>query len=1192
MSLEEKKDVTVVEPQQQQLNEQQDNSKTTVPATIEQDGSSKTNSNDEQKEEKEESNEDEEQERTAEGKGDEGDSTTPSQNGTQFHQTQKNQERNTAPTNYRLEAEKAARKVSFRPSGMSLTGVWGNKAQRANTGSNEQGWIRVGDKGFWVTNPSKNFMEVPFGCPVYANLLTSRRGKGGISLPSNAVTVFDKKKMDLMHIEAIKTAAGVYENAEADFAFEKNFSHHYYTSDAPNLMRGRIFFDTDTKKIAVLSMERSHTGKWLKGNVVPIDMEVAMCHSSLKIGTEILFSTALWGNSVKAHKIFPCALLSSAETETNTRATLPVYVTPEGERESVSVLRSSTTKTIGPHNLKLLYLELSKDKKNRIGEEKWGKLDEHTTQPVDVLVTDNDSATHPDGLMIIGLTPLLLHYQEVEGQSSTPFCWDFLEQFCSEEQLTELDKKVLTTGIGLTIVVETNESFQKTALEWAKDSVAAAVAARRIDSSKAFVDSIGVTCSFGPYVTASNFNETVSDSFFDVEQSIGLQSIKIFDQRIPTTVSFDTTEGVYRVETDLATRGLVVFALEEVSKKVAETEKLTCVVTEDERPASKFFNKNKIVQIKFRTTPENSLFLDKLKREFHLNFFYDHNPASRFVGRKTSRGFRTVKFSTVCWQEEQYLGFLNEIHAQQNTDFFVMRVEDMIGGNNKEWTRFTLGTEDFRTSKVLAALKLRLPLTQMMGINGFLTRIAVKGNVTIESIEAAVQAISKTIPNAIKMVVFNNTIKKYNQREERTWSRPQNFQPHYSQYVVALAGFHCVLDEAEVIGFLELAGVDVSGAKFTWFASDDDFVLQITTSKTDQIQQLREREGGQHDVTTFLKWTPDLSQNLRYVATLGQALVIDRDTTTKLPPGKSILSNREISAIVQDCDQSTNAERAHPAPADQKEAEWTQVPAGRKKKVAFAKPPSTSSSSSSPPPSRSSPGPSSASVLSPSFSPTPPISPSPPPRPSSSSAGANNFAALSQDQGEEGDTTFMEDVAVAEEEGVEDSDSQVRTGKQSAPVLGTVANFSSINANIVANIMGSDTPLTKETCNLLLENKRQDYYGLGYNAEQVYEEMMRLLGMEVPDIIREITPEEDGPTGSKKRARREEYHVPTGDKDDDVYSDSETEENVEKSAITPSHKQQRQGAGGTVGQLILSNMWDQQTTSQTSNDQQNGKGSS
>ena len=189
--------------------------------------------------------------------------------------------------------------------------------------------------------------------------------------------------------------------------------------------------------------------------------------------------------------------------------------------------------------------------------------------------------------------------------------------------------------------------------------------------------------------------------------------------------------------------------------EVSETDRLISVWCEEERPASKFFNNDKVVQIKFRTTQENILFLDKLKREFHLNFFYDHNPASRYVGKNPKKSFRTVKFSTVCWQEEQFLGFLNEIHAQQNTDFFVMRLEDMIGGNSEDWTSFTLGTEDFRTSKVLAALRLRLPLMQMMGMNGFLTRISVKGSVTIESIEAAVHPISKTIPNAIKMVVFN-----------------------------------------------------------------------------------------------------------------------------------------------------------------------------------------------------------------------------------------------------------------------------------------------------------------------------------------------------------------------------------------------------------------------------------------------------
>ena len=53
-------------------------------------------------------------------------------------------------------------------------------------------------------------------------------------------------------------------------------------------------------------------------------------------------------------------------------------------------------------------------------------------------------------------------------------------------------------------------------------------------------------------------------------------------------------------------------------------------------------------------------------------------------------------------------------------------------GADEEWTRFTIGTEDFRTGKVIAALKLKLPLMQVMGINGFLTRVAVKGNISFE----------------------------------------------------------------------------------------------------------------------------------------------------------------------------------------------------------------------------------------------------------------------------------------------------------------------------------------------------------------------------------------------------------------------------------------------------------------------------
>ena len=992
MALEEKKDAAASEQQPKNPNDQQDLSKDAVPAEDGQSGHAENDANKEQKEKKfddfgddEAQKDDNVPEGTDDGEGDEGDPQNPSQNGISPQQTHENNESNSALNKIRLDAEKAAKKMSFNPTGMHINSIWGNKTYRASTGltQNELGWIRVGDKGYWVNNPSKKFLEAPFGCPVLVNLSNYRKGKVGLTLPSNAVVVFDKQKMDLMHIEANKAAAGVQENTEADLIFEQNFSHCYYGSNSRNLLRGRTCFDTDTKKVAVMTMEFSHAGKWLKGNMIPINIKIATCKSPLKIGMDVLFSTAIWGNSVIAHHIFPCALMSSAETETNTRASLPIHYGPEGEKEFVSLLRATPNKTLGTHNLKLLYRELWNDKKTRIGDEKWDKLDDLSKNPVDVIITDSDFTDHQDSLKL-SLTPLLLHFQELGAQSSTPLCWDYLKLFCPEEKLDELDRKVSATGIGLSIVVETYGALQKTVLEWAKTSVADAVAARSIDPTKAFTDSIGVTYSFGPSVTASNFNETVNDNFFEVDNSIGLQNIKIFDHRVPAQVSFATDNGEITVDTDLATRGLVVFALEAVSKKVSETDRLISVRCEEERPASKFFNNDKVVQIKFRTTQENILFLDKLKREFHLNFFYDHNPASRYVGKNPKKSFRTVKFSTVCWQEEQFLGFLNEIHAQQNTDFFVMRLEDMIGGNSEDWTSFTLGTEDFRTSKVLAALRLRLPLMQMMGMNGFLTRISVKGSVTIESIEAAVHSISKTIPNAIKMVVFNNTIRRYNQREERSWARQQNFQPHYTQYVVALAGFPCPLSEAEVIGFLELADVDVSGAKLTWFASEDDFVLQITTSQTDQIEKLREREGGQHDITTFLKWTSDLSQTLRYVATLGQKLVVEKDPNNALPQGKSPLSNREISAIVQDNVHGTNAERAHSVPAEAKVEEWTQVNNGRKKKVPRALSGASSFPSSSSPPSThagfvcplceifSSPVPSRPPSLPPSRAPVPP----------------------------------------------------------------------------------------------------------------------------------------------------------------------------------------------------------------------------
>ena len=242
MTREEKKDVAALEQQPKLPNDQHDKSNATRPANDGQNGIVENDENEEQKEEKanqEDDDEDAQQdvddgelEGTDDGKGDEGDPPYPSQTGTQTHTTQKNHESNTAPTKYRLDAEKAARKVSFRPAGMPIDSIWGNKAYRTTTGlsQNELGWGRVGDKGYWVNNPSKTFLEAPFGCPVLVNLSNYRRGKVGLTLQSNAVIVFEKQKMDLMLIEANKAAAGMKENTEAEMIFEKNFSHFYYGS--------------------------------------------------------------------------------------------------------------------------------------------------------------------------------------------------------------------------------------------------------------------------------------------------------------------------------------------------------------------------------------------------------------------------------------------------------------------------------------------------------------------------------------------------------------------------------------------------------------------------------------------------------------------------------------------------------------------------------------------------------------------------------------------------------------------------------------------------------------------------------------------------------------------------------------------------------------------------------------------------
>lgn len=959
MAQEVKDGIDVPETQTNSLNEQQDENEEKVPPQGNQNGAQGKTVQEEKKDQEKEPRVDQEKEATGNGKGKEGDPENPSQPGTSSHTPHTETEQNAADNNIRNAAIQAAKKMSYNLQGMHIHS-WGNIVHRPNTGSAALGCVRVGDIGYVVHNPTKKFLEAPLGYPVLIDTSKGRKGPGGMGVPNNAVVLPDLKKMDTMNIQAYRSAAGVLENTEASLTFDQNFSHMYYSSGLKNFQRGRIIFDSDTQKLAILIMEITHKGKWVKAGTVAIQMNSVLLSADLKIGTEVVFSTQICGSNVVAHSISPCALLSEAETEYNTRARLPAVPS-----EFIAELSSATNKTMGTHNLKLLFRELGRENEKRIGEKKWGELEEHLKNPVDIFITDNSEGTYPATAVVLGLTKMIARYQLLPGaKAPNPLCWDFVRTGISPEQLELFDKAVVEKGIGLTVVVEANETSQKLCLEWARSAIATAVAGRNIDTKKAFIDSVGVTCSFGNYVTAQNFNELVSDSFYDSDKTVGLQSIKIFDQKVPAIVTFcpRNSEKV-TIDTDLATRGLVVMSLEAVSKKVSEEDRLSVIETVEATKASAFYRNNREVQIKFRTTIENCKLFDKINKEYKLRIYYDNNPASRYAGKKPSKGFRTLKFSSVGWSEEQYLDLLSEIHSLKNSDFFVMKLGDMVGGNDEKWTRFTIGTEDFRTNKFLAALKLKLPLMQIMGINGFMTRIAVKGEISFEAIEAAVLAVGRFLPNVIKFVVHNNKIRKYNKQEHKPWNYPQQFQPHFSNYVAAVAGFPCPLDEGDVLGFLELADVDATDAAFTWYATESgDFVLQITTSKEEQISQLRERVGGQHDVTTFLKWTPQLFQSLRYVATLGQKLVIERDSSIVLPTARSPLSEREIAAIVNDgapASPATADTTVSPtASAASKDTEWSLAGSRNKNKKknqnATAKQATASSTTQSPPPSSSS----------------------------------------------------------------------------------------------------------------------------------------------------------------------------------------------------------------------------------------------
>lgn len=1173
MALDEVKDDAAAEQRAEELIEQPVRTSSTVPIP---DPDSEDLEEDEEKEKNSDQGKEVEAEEgeveTGKGNGNEGDPKNPSSSGTSTHTAHTTAEQNAVHDHVRKTAEKSAKKASYNPTGAFVSYRWGNITYR-NDRSTSTVRVRVGHQDFIVHNPTKKILDTPQGYPVLIDTVRGKLGVGGMGVQNNAVVLLDHNKMDLQNIEAQRAAAGVYENIDASMVFDKNFSHIYYSSRARNWQIGKVVFDSVSQQLSILCMEHTHKGKWAKGGLIPIRMDAITLGADLKLGTEVSFTTAIWGKSVTAQQITPCALMTEAETEVNSRAALPV-----NPHELTVMLDSAVSKTMGTQRMKLLYREMGRELENRVGDEKWLGLDDKVKNPVDILLTDNSEGPYPETTVVLKLTTVLINFLcAPTPKAPNPLCWDFLKSFLSPEEMDMLDKKVLDTGIGLTVFVETTESYQKLFLEWANSSITSAVSNRNIDSKHAFIDSIGVTCSFGPLVTAANFNEMVSDKFFDPDKTVGLQSIKIFDSKIPVLVTFcPKNSAKVAVETDLTTRGLVVLSLEAVSKKILEEDRLSIVVTEEATKASSFFSNNRELQIKFRTTEENCKLFKMLEEMFSFNIYFDLNPASSYAGRKPSRGFRTVKCSTMGWSEDQYLSLLDKVNAHRNNDFFVMRLGDMVGGADEEWTRFTIGTEDFRTGKVLAALKLKLPLLQMMGINGFLTRVAVKGKISFEAIEAAVLSINKFFPNAIKFFVINNKIRKVSKQVQKTWSSPQNFQPHYSQYVVALAGFPCPLDEAEVRGFLELAGVDVNGAALSWYATEsEDFVLQITTSKPEQISQLREREGGQHDITTFLKWTPKLFQSLRYVATLGKKLELVENSSVVVPSVRSPLSDREISDILQDGQTEAPAD-ATASPSDHKTSEEWSVAGSRRKSRKNNSPSSTASSAG-------------ANRVPNSVSHHSPSSPLP-----SSSSSYQVLAAVAEEEEEEAGKAVTE---AAEPVIPVNNSKEEKAAPKPVKKKGTTKEFQTIKQDIFKEVQRVQPAAKRTGWYHQLEEKMKTYYDLKYTASQVYEEMEKLLAQGGEQIILEFSPGSDD--GAKRQSKRRKSTVvrkvadtSVDEEQEDVDIMSEEEAAVvcdSLSEIEDSHMDVADTPAKQLGQLSLHQSFlNSTTTSQNKNNKQNG----
>jgi hypothetical protein len=831
--------------------------------------------------------------------------TDPPTNGNNESEQQQKARADTASQQTREKAIQAAKEISW--NGKDYIGkqlVWGSVANRTN-GATDVGWVRVGDRSIRVRNPSAKFSALPTGYPIMLDAEKIWKGYGGAAILEKALVVPPIAKLDMLKIEAARSKAEC-QDFNNEKIFEENFTHYYYDSARQNEMRGKIFFDQDSEKIAIKVMEITSGGNWVTAGKIPIREENFWTKGKLRMGANVSFTTQVRDKTIFAHKIFPCALLDPNGRERSTFTKLPNPPSSNCDRTSVSMLKEPAGKRLEDDRTQLLVSSLGENYKKKLGEERWNKLDPEMNHTVDILVSDNVRKSDSyKGAAVINFTELLVTFQLGRQNRQSPFCWDVMEKLLSKDEAQLLEKKFLETKIGLTVVVEVDESHQKVALKWADNTIERVVNNRGRTST--YVDTIAITYGFGPDIDGQNFWEILNDESFQPGTLAGLHSIKIFDKLVPVEVTYHPEQpeaGLEKITilTDRATRGLVVLTAEAVSNWTPEKDRLEVIPTEVDTIANNMLSSRKKFEthIKFRTTTENLLLFNQLCRIYNIVTFFDSNPPKQF-GRKQAVSWRTVKFLTTGWTDALFSSLLADVDNSE--DFFVMKQADIIGKGDKEsLTTFTIISENHRSGRMLAALKLQFPELQAMCMNNFITRVAVRGKLDFAKLEAGINRVNKVFPRSIKKVVFQNKTHEFYATSRPRQQNVTSYKPHFSKYVSALAGFYNVLDRQEVAAFLSLAEVEVKDATLTWFynSAERDYVLQIQTERPELIQQLQEREGGQHDVITFLRWTQELGASLKFAGVL-DVRNIPREAGKVLTPIKKrkLLTVKQIAELTE-----------------------------------------------------------------------------------------------------------------------------------------------------------------------------------------------------------------------------------------------------------------------------------------------------